>query len=242
MAAPVIGTRPRYAPRSGATVDRTHPIAQNLEFCLAPGIAEVDLVTNVGAVRLGTPTVSATAFGPAGAPSSSTRSGWTVQQPDAPFLRAVSLMWVGRLTSFTASNFFLAKCVSFGSSQNPFELFTEPTSGNVTLYRANTLNAYFQYSTGVPINTDSVLILSSADVGSTPSLWINGGFKTAPAKQNTGTGAATGGEKPIFVGYRDYVDTTGFDGNVALACVWSRLLTSAEVAQLYADPFCFLKV
>lgn len=220
-------------------MDWSHPIAQGLQFAFAPGMGTIDLVTGVGATRVGTTSVTGNRFGVAGTTIASPQSGWRFQIPDAPFLGPISLLWVGRVTTIGGYNSLMSKCVSSGVTQDPFDWYTETTTGRITLYRGNTTSGYFQYASGLAANTDSVVLITSGATNSAPNLWINGAYITAPAQQGAATGNATGGEKPIGVGLRD--DTLASAVNVALAAAWSRQVSGAEAQALYADPFCFLR-
>lgn len=244
MSAPTIGLRPRYAPRPGASIDPSHPLAQGLAFAFAPGVGMRDLVSNVTPTRVASPSFATNRFGPSTTTIASPVTGLRFQVPDGPFLGPIAQVWVGRFNSMTGYNSLMSKCTSNGTGNSPFDLWVDST-GKFASNRSNstvTPTSYGQVLSGtgvVTTNTDYVIVLNHPNVMfSAGELWVNGRKQTTTFA-GSGTASAAGDGKPIGIGVRDDNLTSAF--TVALVAIYSRWLSEGEVGQMYADPFCFLR-
>lgn len=240
MAAPVIGIRPRYAPRKGATVDQTHPLARGLEFCFIPDYGPTELAKDYAATLVGSPTTAVNAYGRAGSMPTTERYSFA-GIPDAPFLGPISLLWVGSTTVGSAEFGMIAgKMTTTSATVTPFAMYLNPTA-NVAVARANTIQAnwYTSNYSLTPNDPHVVLFSLPAAMNSGPCpAWIDGKYYSASGAERSGV--PTGNSAAIYVGSRPF-DNYQSKVSVNLFAAWSRQVSFAEALALYADPFCFLK-
>lgn len=246
MPAPVIGTRPRYSPRYGAVVDRSHPLAQGLEFCFVPAVSEhVELARGYPATKSGTPARAATERGPASHTTGSTY--WSFAGiPDAPFLGPITLLWVGVTTAaYQTFGMFAQKCN--GTSGNypiPFLLYRDSQAGSgPTHFVRGSATAQqmdrLPHPAGSPNVMHTYVITAPTSLSGARSAWVDGA-KVTTQTQISGTGNPTGESATIQVGARA-ADGLASNAVTNIFAVWSREVSQGEAQALYADPFCFLR-
>lgn len=248
MAAPVIGTRPRYAHRLGATVDASNSLAQGLEFCFVPNVKNnVELSRNYSATSVGAVEQGSTPYGPGLYYSAGTTRYDFSGVPDGAFNSTLSLMWVGRILSAAGTYAFLAGKVpsNAAAAGSTFALHRDNVSPyRFRVYRCNSSGACEAYpGPALVSNTDYVGIYSlpAALNGGNADCWLNGAYSSVAISVGT-TGTPSGGGHPVFVGARPDGGTGGATNNVTtMFAAWSRRLSQSEAAMLTADPFCFLK-
>lgn len=241
MAAPVIGTRPRYAPRAGATIDRTHPLAAGLEFCFVPAIGNVDLVRGLTGTPTGNPAPATSAYGPARSVVRSPATGWKFQNQMAGLLGSISALWVGR---FATVNTNFACILSTTDNTNcPIDISYQSTN-RIQLIRTGTVNYDCWLTSTTPAaNTDYIFTTSYNDGGATgtaPVSYLNG-VRQTHTHAATGSGPVSAGTIGLGIGVRAN-DATPSDSTTSIVALWSRAISEAEASTLYADPYCFLKV
>lgn len=245
MAAPAIGLRPAFAPRS-AVIDWSHPLSQSLEFCVVPAVSVHDLARGYPAVRNGSPAVSRNKFGEAVRLASATSDFLEYTGvPDAPFLGALSVLWVGNVQTASAFRSLVHKHASNGANNSPFSLLTDNSASpqKLTLSRASSgSNRNYDTTAGcLPVGVDNVVVMTtpSGIVNTTPAIYVNG-----LAQATTGVGPstfnATGSGASIRIGRRAD-GAVQANGDVSIVALWSRALSANEVAALTADPFQMLR-
>lgn len=246
MAAPVIGQRKRFVPPKGATLDRMHPLAQQMQFLFLPGHGLVDLVGNYPGTRSGSPAIAATAYGPGSSVRSSTTDYYSFDTPDAPYLDALSIAVYFRTLSASAFRCLVSKVSGNGGANSPFDVYLSNSASpqTISFTRGDVAGVNgWNLSSAIATNVDYVWVVSNPSLQSTTSRHCLNGVITSAGRSTSlaGAGAATGAGKPIRVGRRDD-GATQMDAQLACVAIWSRALADAEMQQLYADPFCFLKV
>lgn len=243
MAAPVIGTRLATLPPKGATIDRSHELASGIEICFVPAYGLVELAKGYAVTTGGLPSRGATKFGATGKALSSTSDYWSITCPDAPFLGAVSVMWVYR--NYTGSAFRgIAEKFTSNSVGAPFDIFYTNAAGPQGVIAARNSSAggsrSYNSTAVVELNTDTIGIVSlPAAVNTTDAAdyWFNGVYQSA---LTNGTLTVAGSNAALRIGRRAD-NATQADGEFSIVAIWSRRINHAEAAQLYANPFCFLK-
>lgn len=178
--------------------------------------------------------------------------------PDEPFLRTsgLTILWRGIRTSTTGGFAAVTKtpgtgAASSGGQQTPFDFGSQDAS-NLTLVRSMAAASSYRswrpnFSGSLPpIGDLTQIVVTTPDnlVQTQPAWYINddpaigsaaGAFTTAS------TGAASGGAGAgLIVGMRGDAGT-GLTGETHLLLIWSRSLTPAEIALLWAEPYAFMQ-
>lgn len=251
MAAPVIG-RSRRVPPKGAVVDRSHPLANRLEFCFIPALGDVDLakgyvgVRNTGHAMTYTSTPYGLGIKMAGTSDRFTFSG----VPDAGFTTNQTFLLIASMTSLPATNAFFDVVtkgtsdttntpiwLSWGNVNGTFPILGV-TRGGSSNYRGQA------YCSPGPTNNDPMVANQTyLIVGTYPNVmqgyWdqVTNGWHR-PWNVTTPTGSITGTSAAVVIGSRGAKASNTILTAVA---VWSRTFSEGETAALYADPFCFLR-
>jgi len=233
MAAPTIGLRPYWAPSVGSTVERSHPLASGLvSFALLHGCDMVDIASQQILIKSGFGALVGSPYGPGALAGT---SGW--QYPDRSIMptSAVSVMMVARMTT-TGDNFLWGNSTSSGSDRASISLNYTGTgvsywdwSGTSTGAGGGRVNGSGTYG-GWDVWVMTAIGGSGAQV-----IYRNGAVFASSA--NSG-GTRTTSVKEFYIGTAGGGSAAGTFNSVA---VWSRALTAADAAALYANPFQMLR-
>lgn len=242
MASPVIGNRPRFAPRPGATVDRSHPLAQGLEFCFVPGVSMVnDLArsypTTFGYAQVGNPSLDTSGIGTS---VRTLKNSVSFSCPDNELLNGITVMWAGTVETASDASGLVhkARYSRNNSSNQPFVFYLN--FGRLSFQRGNAGSSSAVDSTNLsmaPAGFVGVLVAAVATGATTCDFWAN---NTYSGSGNTLPSSATSNSYPISVG-ADNFSTTGNSLLTSAAAVWGRRLSNAEIRSVIGDPFCFLR-
>lgn len=244
MAAPVLGTaRNWFVPPKGATVDRTHSLASGLEICFVPAYGLVELARGYTVTKGGTPSAgSSNRFGPSGRITASTSDYWEIAAPDAPFLGALTVQFTHRNLSASALRANISK--GSGSATNsPFEIYltSQVSPQQIEVWRRSaTTSVQWSRPNAIVVNSDNHVLIAmprTSGTGSPCLFWLNGNYSESASATSI---TATGYGGPLRIGRRAD-GAVQSDGDYGIVSIWSRQITQDEAAQLYANPFCFLR-
>lgn len=95
------------------------------------------------------------------------------------------------------------------------------------------------YPSAGALNHD-IIRHDASSTANNPTWWRNGAALTVTKRLSPSGTARTDG-KNIYIGNNSTAYTSGWDGKVYLVRVWNRILSNAEVYDLYKDPNCIYK-
>lgn len=233
---------PRLLPAPGIKVDTSHPLANGLIGCWAPGISGGVNLAGGGADL--TPTLTTNDIiedGPALAVTTSTSQLSALAL--APFIgwtTGFSLFWRGKTTASNPVDFTTLIGVSYsvpgGTPFSVASLHRRQTSTNI---RAQTNSA------GSVVDTADISVAlgstfsagGSFTVGGNAVLYINGVSRATAAIASAPNSTASS-----RVGFGNTVFSSPFNSFTLpnVGYIWNRALSAAEQAQLDAEPYGFL--
>lgn len=231
MPAPAIGVRRRFTPPAPAVVDWSHPIAQGLTHCVTPRGSLLAAPSVSSLIR------SSGEFGTA-----LTNNGTGTQLAIDYKLPANG--W----THFAAVTVTSVAVSTLASIYRVAQVIT--TDRLVGIYTGNVWGLYI-YDGAVKVATAASAAVGPAVVvgtssGSSIQTWVNGAPGTAVATSNAGFGYS--GDAQYWSLARTTNGNNGFGatdavfpGVIHIAASWQRVLTTAEIETVSADPFCFLR-
>lgn len=228
-----LGRRRRFAPPPHARIDWSHPLAQGLAFCYVPSVGLVDLASGCRGSDTGT-VPSPTPFGRGALSAASSQYATFPGRSDSPFLGRITFEWAGTLRVGSRYHHFAGKHSGSGGVNTPFDFRTSNESvPRIHLVRGNgSTFTTFQSSSNLPLGVPHHVAVTT-DL-TTVKFYIDGASGGSTADS---IGTATGSNADIVVGQRPDGATVSLDGVAVLCRVWSRELSAADIASLYADPF-----
>lgn len=231
MAAPGIGDRRRLTPPVTARVNWSHPLAQGLRFWANPA-AGADIVRGYP----GTISGGASPSSRGGIEFSDASGQITYGQANGGLLSsgsewsAVVQFNMGTL----ADKWFIGKRQGFSPGNSEFGFGTGGGGSSANVQRKDG----FVNIAGV-FSANTSYIAGASISASTVNIYTNGNLAGSAASDMR---ADTGPTATLSVGRRADEGGDGFTtGSIQWAAVWARALSAAEMAQVYADPFCMLR-
>jgi len=232
MSAPALGVRKRFVPLS-ASVDWSHPLSANLEFCGVPtlglDLAKMRPATFVAASGQ-TYTSSASGFG-----ATITASWANNQTTDLAFLSGPFSVAVGaRLLNIDVRDVSFGRSLYSSESINQGWVLQRRESSSITRGFSfssfgNNTSASYACSNLVTAVAQTYVQVGRSNGSNLRENFVNG-TRLATNSANPNPLSTT---EPLLIGTTSNVPT--------IALAWSRSLTDAEVAMLTADPFCLLR-
>lgn len=157
---------------------------------------------------------------------------------------AITIGWFGCFTNFTNYQMLVSRSLSNGATHNPFQLYTDITTGKLNLFRANG-GGFSSWICHDIIPTagqfSAVFVTQDGELGFNPidsaKFFVNGvkGTNVDQPSSNT-TGKTSTNTEPLLVGARtDGVGTAL--GECSLLLVWDRVLDDVEIQNYTTNPW-----
>lgn len=243
---------PGKKPASNVQVDRIHPLASGLKFCVSHGAQNMppDLVTGV------VPDFDAS-FIPRAVPNPYTgnismyssgsnlfydhQGAWDSLHKDITIFTIVVLGVAARFHCLVSKG--LGNC----ANNSEFDFYADNgASGSISLFLNRADGSQYNIHTpnsapGLSINTPYAIAVSAdTDLDATNYEWmINGVSYSDSLSSGSSTGSPASTTYPIRLGQRDD-STPDLYGWQDIICVWNRRLSIEEMHSMTQDPYQFL--
>lgn len=227
---------PRSIPTEAVEVDRTHPLAAGLSgFWLASDLTGTDL-TGIGTATF--PTSPTPSVGPMGPTLNFTNAPY-MQVPSSPGLQgnSVSIVTWVRPASFPSSYNTIASLLQSSPARNI--VFFAKSGGKLALYVSGTnQNINYDGTGAFTLSAGNLYCLvATAGISSGSYGYVNGALDAS----NTADPGNFGMTVPLYFGKEVGGINGTFNGLIGPMSVYNRVLSPAEVAWLYNEPFAMLR-
>jgi hypothetical protein len=225
---------PRVVPTVPVEIDWSHPLASRLITMIMPGRGAIDICENMPLGTYSGVTCVPSAIGPV---TNFPNAGY-LSFPDAPSAWAslatdFSTVALVNPSSLSAGSSIISKTT--GNSANPVDWWIGSSYNQFYRGSGSSSDSYAAGSPGITIGTWNTLAWSSNRVGTTRA-FVNGlqvislTSGTQPILDNTGV---------FRIGQRADAGTQ-WNGQIASIWLYSRALSSSEMAWQKAEPFAML--
>lgn len=245
MQIPIITGRPQWG--SIPRINKEHPIARGLIFCISGSAPFYDLTGNCTATITGNPAFASTRDG--GGLWVGDRSGtYATLTNYVSFSSPTALFTGGNATflvrcnplAYPTPNGAFTGTLAYGKAADViYNLAIAGNSGNTTFEVQNSGGSYQDAPILTAPSIGVVHQLAGVISGATSTLYIDGS-----GSSTSFTGTPKSGDASYLIGLGlDWYNSDShrvIDGIIPFAAIWNRALTSGEILQLYLDPYCFL--
>jgi hypothetical protein len=245
--------RTRWTPGPQWQIDRSHPLAP--AWAAIPGVSLRDSQGQLGTTTTGFSGYAATKFGRGFTTSTASTGGiqWPVP-PDFRPTKAISFLVLASVDALDASNNILIIIRDNATDVAPFLTagVYEPSAGggaDVNFSIRDQGGTFSEIRTGGGLITNGLqtglgtkVYGAVLDAANNSAIGYKDGTRFGSSTWPGGvTGISWSATPPgiCLFGFGTNTTVQGIQGSCALGAVWGRALTAADMAALYADPFCW---